>query len=111
MSKYACVSLGGEIFAKIASNLCIRLSVFRWLGMSLSACVYVFDCVLFLFVLFLLQYIRNCIAKEKKAQLSIKNFRELVPLDKDQFIPPVFSQAASGKLKKTGADVGVVAGL
>lgn len=42
-----------------------------------------------------LQYVRQCIAKEVLAQLSIKNFQELVPLDKDQFIRPIFSRKAA----------------
>ena len=46
-----------------------------------------------------MQYIRNCIAKEMKAQLSIKNFRELVPIEKDQFIAPIFSQTPVKKRK------------
>jgi hypothetical protein len=49
------------------------------------------------------QYIRSCIAKGRRAQLSIKNFQELVPIDKDQFIAPVFSHTASAtKFKKSG---------
>lgn len=37
-----------------------------------------------------LQYIRQCIAREQRAQLSLKLFRELVPAEKDEFIRPVF---------------------
>ena len=37
-----------------------------------------------------LQYIHQCIAREQRAQLSLKLFRELVPVEKDEFIRPVF---------------------
>ena len=38
----------------------------------------------------LTQYIHQCIAREKRAQLSLKLFKELVPAEKDEFIRPVF---------------------
>lgn len=37
-----------------------------------------------------LQYIHQCIAREQRAQLSLKQFHELVPAEKDEFIRPVF---------------------
>ena len=37
-----------------------------------------------------MQYIRQCITREQRAQLSLKLFRELVPAEKDEFIRPVF---------------------
>ena len=42
------------------------------------------------------QYVRDSVAKEKRAQFSLKRFEELVPTEKDIFIPPVFSQVKPG---------------
>ena len=36
------------------------------------------------------QYIHACIAREQRAQLSLKLFNELIPAEKDEFIRPVF---------------------
>ena len=45
-----------------------------------------------------MQYIRDCIAKEKQPLLIVKQFLDLIPAQKDQFIPPIFQMA---QVKKT----------
>ncbi len=39
----------------------------------------------------MIQYVRECLAKEKPAQFSIRYLRELLPETQDEFIRPVFS--------------------
>ena len=43
--------------------------------------------------LFAFQYIRQCVLKQQRPQLSIKIFRELIPSEPDRFIRPVHAGA------------------
>ena len=52
-------------------------------------------------VVLIVQYIRECVAKEKVAMVCIRHLQSLLPEKKDEFIRPVFS-GESSKLSSAG---------
>ncbi len=54
-----------------------------------------------------IQYIRDCISREKEAKLIVKNYQELVPAQKDQFVAPVFQTSHVKTLRSSANTVSI----